>query len=49
MLAGTSPGRTAPDDITLFLSLGLAIEDLAAVAHVYDRARAEESGTWVDF
>jgi ornithine cyclodeaminase/alanine dehydrogenase-like protein (mu-crystallin family) len=35
--------------ITLFKSLGLAIEDLAAAQHVYARARASGSGSVVDF
>jgi ornithine cyclodeaminase/alanine dehydrogenase-like protein (mu-crystallin family) len=32
------PGRTAVDEITLFKSVGTAIEDLAAAVLVYDRA-----------
>jgi ornithine cyclodeaminase len=46
---GARPGRTAPDEITLFKSLGLAIEDLAAAHYVYQRARDSGAGTWVDF
>jgi ornithine cyclodeaminase len=49
LLLGTSPGRTAADEITLFKSLGLAIEDLASAAFLYDKARREGVGTWVDF
>ena len=44
-----APGRTSPDELTLFKSLGLAIEDLAATAYLYDRAREAGAGTWVDF
>jgi len=29
VLAGTAPGRQSPDDITIFDSTGLAIQDLA--------------------
>ncbi len=35
IVAGASPGRTSGEDITLFESQGLAIEDLVAAAHVY--------------
>jgi ornithine cyclodeaminase len=36
---GTAPGRTAPEEITLFKSVGSAIEDLAAAALVWDAVR----------
>ena len=49
LLRGTAQGRTSRDEITLFKSLGLAIEDLAAAAFLYDKARAHGRGTWVDF
>ena len=49
VLIKTRPGRTSRDEITLFKSLGLAIEDLAAAAHVYRKAEAETAGTWVEF
>jgi ornithine cyclodeaminase len=38
VLAGGLRIRTSDDDITLFRSLGLAIEDLAAAYHVYQAA-----------
>src|SRR5437588_190382 len=34
VLAGERPGRTSPDEITLFKSLGLAVEDLAAAEYL---------------
>ena len=46
---GTAPGRTAESEITLFKSLGLAIEDLAAAAFLYEKAQAEGRGVWIDF
>ncbi|HVE71274.1 MAG TPA: ornithine cyclodeaminase family protein [Thermoanaerobaculia bacterium] len=49
LLEGTAPGRTSNDEITLFKSLGLAIEDLAAAAFLYDKARTEGRGSWVEF
>jgi ornithine cyclodeaminase len=42
ILSGKVPGRRSPDEITLFKSLGLAIEDLAAARHV--ARKAEEIG-----
>ena len=49
LLLGTQPGRSAPDAITLFKSLGLAVEDLAAADYVYRQAQARGVGTWVEF
>lgn len=34
VLNGNVPGRSAPADVTLFKSVGLAIEDAAAAAHI---------------
>jgi alanine dehydrogenase len=48
VLTGKAPGRTSPDQITLFKSLGIAIEDLAAAHHVYTKALERELGVWVD-
>ena len=39
------PGRTAAREITLFKSLGIAIEDLAAAHHVMQRAATQGVGT----
>ena len=48
ILTGAQPGRTGPEEITLFKSLGLAVEDIAAAFHVYERGQAEGIGTWVE-
>jgi ornithine cyclodeaminase len=47
VLLGTHPGRDSREDITLFKSLGLAVEDLAAAHHLLERARAEGVGARV--
>jgi ornithine cyclodeaminase len=47
LLLGRIPGRTSPEQITLFRSLGLAAEDLAAAQYVVDRAQAAGVGTRV--
>jgi ornithine cyclodeaminase len=49
VLIGARPGRTSREEITLFKSLGLAVEDLAAAQHVYARARERAVGTWIEF
>jgi ornithine cyclodeaminase len=49
VLKGTKPGRTSTDEITLFKSLGLAVEDLAAARYLYDKCKATGAGTWVRF
>jgi len=48
VLRGKVPARTSPDEVTLFESLGSAIEDLAAAHHVYEKAQERELGTWVE-
>jgi ornithine cyclodeaminase/alanine dehydrogenase-like protein (mu-crystallin family) len=48
LLIGRGTGRTGDDDITLFKSLGLAVEDLAAALHVYTEARRNGAGIDVD-
>lgn len=48
ILIGNHPGRTSDAEITLFRSLGLAVEDLAAGWFVYQRALERGIGTRVD-
>jgi ornithine cyclodeaminase len=49
LLSGTVTGRTGDQEITVFESLGLAAEDLAAAQGVYRNAARRGAGTWVDF
>ena len=49
VLIGKVAGRTSPQDITLFESLGLAVEDLAAAHLVFANVLARHSGIAVDF
>lgn len=44
VLAGRLSGRMAPSDITLFKSLGMAVEDVATAAYVYVAAREQGIG-----
>ena len=47
LLIGSAEGRRSPGELTVFKSLGLAVEDLAAAEHVLRRAEAEDAGTVV--
>jgi len=49
ILAGIHPGRRDSDELTLFKSLGIASEDLAAAELCVARARERGLGTEVDF
>jgi ornithine cyclodeaminase/alanine dehydrogenase-like protein (mu-crystallin family) len=49
VVTGAHPGRTSSTEITIFKSLGLAIEDLAAAEYVYQKAAKEKLGDWIDF
>ncbi len=49
VLTGAHPGRRADDELTVFKSLGLAVEDLAAAELVVRKAREQGAGTEVDF
>jgi ornithine cyclodeaminase/alanine dehydrogenase-like protein (mu-crystallin family) len=54
LLAGAARGRASADEITVFESLGLAIEDLAAAARACaaatrTRGIAGQIGSWVSF
>jgi ornithine cyclodeaminase/alanine dehydrogenase-like protein (mu-crystallin family) len=41
-------GRRSPREVTVFKSLGLAIEDVASARRIYDRAVAAGAGTWFE-
>jgi alanine dehydrogenase len=43
-VAAGRAGRTRPDQLTMFKSLGLAVEDVAAAGWVYERAREAGAG-----
>ena len=47
LVAGTRPGRTSPQEITLFKSVGFAPEDAVTARLAYDRAVAAGLGTEV--
>jgi ornithine cyclodeaminase len=49
LLIGAGQGRTSADEITLFKSLGLAVEDLAAAEYLYCKAGETRAGEWVEY
>jgi ornithine cyclodeaminase len=49
LLIGAKRGRTSPEEITLFKSLGLAVEDMASADYLYRKATRTGAGTWVAF
>jgi ornithine cyclodeaminase len=49
VLAGMHPGREHEDELTVFESLGIAVEDLASAELVVRRAREQGIGSEVDF
>jgi alanine dehydrogenase len=49
VIVGRRPGRTRPDEITIFDSSGTALQDVAAAVVVYEKARAAGRGLEVRF
>jgi ornithine cyclodeaminase len=49
VIIGAKPGRTAPEEITCFKSLGIAVEDLFAAEYLYRKAEQIKLGTWVEY
>jgi alanine dehydrogenase len=48
VLAGLVPGRQAPEQITMFNSVGVGLQDLAAAKLLIDEARRRGMGTEID-
>jgi alanine dehydrogenase len=48
LVAGTKPGRTSPEQITLYKSVGVAVQDAAAAALVLARARERSVGREIE-
>jgi alanine dehydrogenase len=48
VLVGKAAGRESSREITLFKSLGLAIEDIASAHVIYANAEAARAGTWFE-
>jgi ornithine cyclodeaminase/alanine dehydrogenase-like protein (mu-crystallin family) len=49
VIVGRYPGRAHPQDVTMFKSLGIALEDIAVAARVYEKAMAQTVGRMVEW
>jgi ornithine cyclodeaminase/alanine dehydrogenase len=49
VIAGVKPGRTSSDEIIIFDSTGMALQDVVTAAAVYEKAVREGAGTLIDF
>ena len=49
VIAGVKPGRTSSDEIIIFDSTGMALQDVVTAASVYEKALREDAGTLIDF
>jgi ornithine cyclodeaminase len=49
VIADSSPGRTSADELTVFRSLGIAVEDLFAAEYAVRRARETGRGVTLEF
>jgi len=48
IVAGKKPGRQSPDEIIIFDSTGMALQDVAAAAAVYEKAIQRNMGTTLE-
>jgi ornithine cyclodeaminase/alanine dehydrogenase-like protein (mu-crystallin family) len=49
VIVGRFTGRAHPEDVTMFKSLGIALEDVAVAAKVYAAAQAQGLGKLVEW
>lgn len=49
VIVGRYPGRSHPQDITMFKSLGIALEDIAVAGKLYAKAKTQGVGKWIDW
>jgi ornithine cyclodeaminase len=49
VFSGKLAGRASADDVTVFESLGIAVEDLASAHHLLQRARETGAGRWLEW
>ena len=48
LVSGARPGRTSPEQITLYKSVGVAVQDVAAAALVLAAAKGRSMGLAID-
>jgi ornithine cyclodeaminase/alanine dehydrogenase-like protein (mu-crystallin family) len=47
LVVGAKPGRERPDERTIAINLGLAMDDMAVAPEIYRRAKAMGLGVWL--
>lgn len=48
VVAGTKPGRTSSDEVIVFDSTGMALQDVVTSALVYEKAKQQGAGTTIE-
>ena len=48
VVAGTKPGRTSSNEIIVFDSTGMALQDVITSALVYEKATQQRAGTTIE-
>ena len=48
-MAGIKPGRESDEEITIFDSTGMALQDVAVAAFLYENAQRQGCGVRLDF
>jgi ornithine cyclodeaminase/alanine dehydrogenase-like protein (mu-crystallin family) len=48
-LLGHKPGRVTAEEVTIFDSDGLGVQDVVCAQYVYEKAREQKLGTYIDF
>ena len=49
VITNKANGRKSKDDITLFKSLGVSVEDIATAFFIYEEYKNNNKGHWVEF
>jgi alanine dehydrogenase len=49
VIAGVKPGRTSSDEIIIFDSTGMALQDVITAAAVYEKAIKQGTGILMNF
>lgn len=48
VMLGKLEGRTNEQEITLFETIGISVEDIAAAYQIYEKAKEQNLGVWLE-
>ena len=48
VMTGSLEGRVNDEEITLFETIGISVEDIAAALLIFEKAKAQNLGVWVE-